>query len=116
MKKQFAVLLILLLIPASLVGQTRIRFKKGKSSATVTGTLAKGGGKCYVLGAREGQSIDARLRARRGKVQFMFVFGAGPYKGGTSYSTTAVDGDNEICIENYYRNRISTYSLTVSIR
>ena len=109
-----AVVVMMSVFQVSASAQTRIRFKRGASSATVSGTLAKNVGKCFILGAREGQIIDAKLRSRTGKIQFPFYFGAGPYKGGTSYGTTTTDGDNEICIEN--DGNATTFSLTVSIR
>ena len=105
---------VLAVFQISALAQTRIRFKHGASSATVSGTLAKNGSKCFVLGAEEGQWIEANLRSRNGKAQFPLYFGAGPYKGGTNYSTTTTDGDNEICIENGANT--TTFSLTVSIR
>lgn len=105
---------VLNIFQVSGMAQTRIRFKRGASSATVSGTLEKNASKCFVLEAREGQLIDARLRSRSSKVQFPLYFCAGPYKGGTSYSTMTYDQDNEICIEN--TGKAATFSLIVSIR
>lgn len=109
------VLIIILIVSSSdILAQTRIRFARGKSSATVTGTIAKNGSKCYFLSANEGQWLKAKLRSRSGDAQFLFYMGASPYKGGTSYETTTTKGDNEVCIEN--PGNSTTFTLTVSIR
>ncbi len=112
----FATALILMLLATqfSAIAQTRIRFVKGRTSATVSGGLARNASKCFVLGTRQGQSFEGRLRSRNGKVQFPWHSGAGSYKGGTSYSDVANGGDKELCIEN--TGNATTFSLTISIR
>lgn len=112
--KVIAALMLLMMLSVTVTAQTRIRFARGKSSATVSGTIAKNGSKCFVLSAREGQWLDARLRSRSGSAQFLFIMGASPYKGGTEYGTTTSSGNNEVCIEN--PGSATTFSLTVSIR
>lgn len=47
---------------------TRIRFAKGRTSATVTGRVAAGGRVCYFAGARAGQQFTATVSSRSGKV------------------------------------------------
>lgn len=105
---------IFALFNEQLVAQTRVRFARGKSSATMTGSIGRKASKCYLLGARDGQLIEAKLRSRSGKAQFLFHFGAGPYKGGEEYSTSAAHGDNEVCIENF--DQPTTFFLTIWIK
>ncbi len=108
------VVLVLTAIQSSVLAQTRIRFTKGRTSSTVSGRIAKDSSKCFVLGTKEGQFLDAVLRSPSNKIQFPFAFGAGPEKGGKSYSKTTGDGDEKVCIENY--GNAATFSLTISIR
>jgi hypothetical protein len=110
-------LLIIWLFSASLLAQnaTRVKFAKGKSAATVSGTIGKMKSKCFVLSTREGQQISAYVKSKSGKVQFPLYFGASPYKGGTSYEWVTNDGDSEVCIENL--SKISTtFTITISVR
>lgn len=62
--KTFAVLMIMGMMDSLAFSQTRIRFARGKSSATVTGTLNSGSGRSYVLGARAGQYMTVRVSSR----------------------------------------------------
>jgi hypothetical protein len=86
---------------------TRIRFARGRTSATVRGTVGSGGRVCYIAGARSGQTLTATLSSRTGKAQ---IFESGD----TSY-TLAVDisGDQSICVDNLAGT--TSYTLTVSI-
>lgn len=47
----------------TVLSQTRIRFARGESSATVTGTLPASYTRSYVVGARRGQMMTVHLRA-----------------------------------------------------
>lgn len=86
----------------------RIQFQKGKSSATVTGSIAPGGRLCYFAGAREGQVLTAVVRSRSGKV-VIFESGEKQY----CYQVE-LSGDQSVCVDNLRGS--TTYSLTVSIR
>lgn len=61
--KTFVVLLIIGMIDSAVYSQTRIRFARGKSSATVTGKLNSGSQRTYILGARAGQMLTVRIEA-----------------------------------------------------
>ena len=102
---------ILLFAAASLAAQTRIKFKRGSNSATVSGTLAKkGDARTYVLRARAGQVLTATLSSKNGKVDF--TQGA---VHDTQFSRTLDrDGDVEIMIDNH--GGATAYTLTVSIQ
>jgi hypothetical protein len=109
-----AVVFAVTAIQFSASGQTRIRFKPGASSATVSGRIAKDEVKCFVLGTNEGQDLTAVLSSPSKTIQFPFAFGAGPEKGGKRYTKTTSGGDEEVCIENF--EKATTFSLTISIR
>lgn len=61
--KTFAVLMIIGMMDSAAFSQTRIRFARGKSSATVTGKLNSGYQRTYVVGARAGQMMTVRIQA-----------------------------------------------------
>ena len=79
MKKFAAIIAIAAFSNIAAFADTRIRFAKGRTSATVTGRVAKGGRVCYFAGAREGQRFTATVSSRSGKVM---IFESGE----TSYS------------------------------
>src|SRR5688500_8258760 len=110
MKNFSANLLILMMLIIGAVmdtpAQTRIRFGRGSTSATVSGSLAGHGTRTYVLGARAGQRLSANVSSRGGCVQF---------NGSTSISMTTEDGNNYLDISNECKGRTVRYSLTVTI-
>jgi hypothetical protein len=86
---------------------TRIRFARGRTSASVSGTVSSGGRVCYVAGAKEGQTLTATLSSRTGKAQIL-------ESGDTSYNLTVeYSGDQSICVDNLGGS--TRYTLTVSI-
>ena len=88
------------------VSQTRIRFARGRTSASVSGTLVGSYSKSYVLGARRGQYFSGNISSRNGCVKFT--------EGSTSSSFVTVAGDNYIRVTNYCRTA-SSFTMTVSI-
>ena len=116
MFKKFGVKLLVLSMIVLMSGvdsmaQTRIRFRRGTSSATVSGTLGAGVTRGYVLGARAGQILTATLSSGNGQVDFT--------QGNlhdTQFSMTVEDnGDVYISVDNHGR-RATRYTLTVSIQ
>ena len=108
---QILVLAVLLLLQSSdLMAQTRIRFRRGTNSTSVSGTLAPKGVRSYVLGARAGQTLTATLSSDNGKVDFT--------QGNvhdTQYSKTLDEtGDVLITIDNH--GGTTGYTLTISIQ
>lgn len=110
MKKLSAHLLILVMVLMGAVmdtpAQTRIRFGRGSTSASVSGTLQSHGTRTYVLGARAGQRLTANVSSRGGCVIFA---------GSSSISMITEDGNNYLDISNECRGAVR-YTLTVSIR
>jgi hypothetical protein len=88
------------------LAQTRIRFARGRTSATVSGTLAGGARRTYVLGARQGQYLSGNVSSRNGCVKFT--------EGSTSVGFTTDSGDNILSVTNYC-SRSTTFTMTVSI-
>jgi hypothetical protein len=97
--------LLLLLVP-TVFGQTRIRFARGRTSTSVTGTLSGTGERDFVLAARAGQSLSANVSSRGGCVIFSTV--------STSMSFTTDAGDNWLKLMNRC-NRPASFTMTISI-
>ena len=86
--------------------QTRIRFARGRTSATVSGVLNGRIQRQYLLSAARGQYLTANISSRSGCIKFN--------DGSTSLSYTTGRGDNDIWVTNNCRTRDS-FTLTVSI-
>lgn len=103
-----AVLAIVAFSNVFALADTRIRFAKGRTSATVSGKVARGGRVCYFAEARVGQQFNATVSSRSGQVM---IFESGE----TSYSYEVErSGDQSVCVDNLAG--ATTYTLTVSIR
>ena len=100
--------MIVLLTGIDAFADIRIRFARGRTSATMTGKIANGGRICYVAGAKRGQTLTATVSSRSGRVQ-IFESGETSYSQYVDYS-----GDQSVCVDNLAR--ATTYTLTVSIR
>jgi hypothetical protein len=117
MLKKFGVkFLILMMIGVmsvtDLSAQTRVRFARGRSSASFSGTIRPGTGiRSYVLRARAGQTLTATLSSGNGKCDFT----QGDYED-TQYSQQIEeDGDVTFSIDNH-GNRTTSFTLTISVR
>ena len=102
---------VALLVSAAAVNtfaDIRIRFAKGRTSATVAGKVARGDRICYVAGARQGQLLTATVSSNTGRVRI--------FESGETAYTYEIDitGDQSVCVDNL--GRAATYRLTVSIR
>lgn len=102
------VVLFLIIISSSsdLLAQTRIRFARGRTSASVSGVIGGSGGRSYVLGARYGQYLSANISSRNGCVTFS--------NGATSTSYITRAGNNYLYLSNGCRGQTG-FTLTVSI-
>lgn len=108
--RTFAVLMVVVMAYTAGYPQTRIRFARGRTSASVRGKLVKQGSIQYVLGARDGQTISATVSSANGRVTITGANG----RGSTDYEIIASDGDNYIGL--YNDGRATSYTLTISIR
>lgn len=103
--------MILLMTSAELYAQTQIRFARGRSSTTVSGTIAAGSNKFFVVGARYGQIARVSVSPRNLKI---FSDAAPKGESGSSDFET-YNGDNEFGLYNP-TNRAIKYTMTISIR
>jgi hypothetical protein len=115
LKKSITKILVLAMIAmmaaSDTMAQTRIRFGRGKSSASVSGTMTANGERTYILGARRGQTLTAVLSCGGGNCDF-----AQGNMHDTSYSEyVESNGDVYITIHNHGR-RATRFTLTVSIQ
>lgn len=102
-----AVLLMLTAMNGDLPAQkgTRINFKRGTSSASVSGSLRPGASRTYVMKVKEGQEINAVVSGK----------GVSLDNGMLTMNYNAPNGDNFIEVIN--RSKVATkYTMTVSIQ
>ncbi len=104
--KAFILILILVVSSSDLFAQTRIRFARGRTSTSVSGTVGGYGERSFVLGARYGQYLSANVSSRNGCVKFR--------NGATSTSYTTDSGSNYLYLSNGC-GRQTGFTLTVSI-
>ena len=62
--------MVLMMSLTDLDAQTRVRFRRGSNSTTISGTLGAGVTRGYVFGARSGQILSATVSSSNGKVDF----------------------------------------------
>lgn len=112
LKNQFfkfiVIAIVLFSVSTEVLADIRVRFAKGRSSATYSGKIGTGGRICYVANARAGQTLTATVSSRTGKVQ-IFESGETSYRMDVDYS-----GDQSVCVDNL--RGATSYTLTVSIR
>ena len=119
MRKSFSSLLVLamavLLATAEATAQSRIRFRRGSTSASVSGRIGVNRGvaganyRTFVLRAGAGQTISATLSSGNGRVFFV-------ENDQTSY-TTETDSPRDYVLRIYNGGaRNTTFTLTVSIQ
>ncbi len=99
-------MLILITGSSDLFAQTRIRFARGRTSATVSGRVNGQMDRSYVLGAKYGQWLTASVSSRNGCVEFT--------NGSTGISYETRSGNNYLYIVNRCRNT-TNFTITVSI-
>lgn len=109
---KFLILTLVFLIAApDLLAQTRVRFARGRTSATMSGTLAPNGGRrSYVLRAQRGQILTATLSSTNGRVDFT----QGSLHDTQFSRTIERDGDVYVDIDNHGGR--TRYTLTISIQ
>lgn len=105
--KAFILTMILIVSSSDLLAQTRIRFGRGRTSASVSGSMYADGVRHYILGARYGQYLSANISSRGNCVSFL--------EGSTSIGYTTQSGDNYLNLVNNC-GRAASFTMTVSIR
>jgi hypothetical protein len=100
----------------------RIKFARGKSSATVSGSVIRGDRDVYTIGAREDQKMTVRISSPEKNAVFQirktngdFLPGAGEEDNTLEWSDALpTTGDYEIVVGGTRGN--ASYKLTVSIK
>ena len=87
----------------------RIQFAPGRTSATMRGSLGKGGAVCYVAGARSGQTLNATVSSTNGRVKFRSTGDTGFTEIFGPFGRSPV-----LCLNN--GGGSTSYTLTVSIQ
>jgi hypothetical protein len=100
------VLMAVTILGIASFAQTRIRFARGRTSASVSSSIGGNSQRKYFLAARGGQTLSANVSSRNGCVVL------GNQETSTSYVTDS--GDNYIDLFNRCRTATS-FTLTVSI-
>lgn len=108
--KVLTLALVLVMSSADVLAQKRIRFQRGRSSATVRGPIGPNGYTEYVIDGRAGQVMTIEIRSGNGAV----VVNAGSASG-KSFSLEMTGGDHLLSVVNTGK-RATNYTLTVSIR
>jgi hypothetical protein len=110
-----ALMLAVLMTTVDLAAQSRIRFKRGSSSATVSGRIGVNRGvaganyRSYVLRAGAGQTISATVSSGNGKVVFV--------DNDQTSTTIQTDSSHDYVLRIYNGGAKDTkYTLTVSIQ
>ncbi len=102
--------LALILFSSDSTAQTRINFRRGRSSATVGGSIgANGGYREYVLRGSPGQVMSIRISSGNGAV----TANAGRASG-RNFSLSMSGGDHSITA--YNSGRATRFTMTVAIR
>ncbi len=101
------VALLVLSAVSEIYGQTRIRFVRGRTSATVSGSIGSIGERDFVLRAYAGQYLSANVSSSGGCIWFSTTE--------TSAGYTTENGDNWLKLMNRCR-RTATFTMTVSVR
>jgi hypothetical protein len=98
--------LVVLVACSEASAQARIQFARGRTSATVSGTIKRSAGRTFVLRAKNGQFLSANVSSRNDCVNFN--------NGATSTSFVTRSGDNVLYVSNRCRNALP-FTITVSI-
>ena len=102
--------LMLMFSGADLLAQKRISFRRGSSSATVSGRIAGDGYLEYLINGRAGQVMSIEITSGNGKV----IVNAGRASG-KNFSLDMRGGDHLLSIVNTGHSATS-YTLKISIR
>lgn len=105
-----ALAVIVILSSTNLLAQRRISFRRGASSATVSGRIGGNGYTEYLIKGSAGQVMTIEISSGNGGV----VVNAGSASG-KSFSIEMTGGDHQLSIVNQGRSA-TTYRMTVSIR
>jgi hypothetical protein len=112
--------------PAEARDRGTIRFARGASAKTVSGTVKPGDPDCYTFSARKGQQVEASVSSRRGSVWLVLD----PFAEGSEYNDLQVQinerggryqtlevyrtGQQDVCVAPHNKRR-EAYQITIEI-
>lgn len=108
MTQVLALAMISLLFGSQVFSQTRINFRRGSTSASVSGSLAPGAQRTFVLTAKSGQNLRGNISSGNGGVRFNHGESV------TTLGYVTESGDNYVYIINTGK-KATNFTLTVSI-
>lgn len=100
-------LVLMIACVSELFAQTRIRFARGRTSTSVSGTIGNIGERDFILRAYAGQYLSANVSSSGGCIKFSTVE--------TAQAFRTDNGDNWLKLMNMCR-RPASFTMTVSIR
>ncbi len=103
------------LVTDSMAATTRIRFVRGATSTSLSGSLASGGSRTYVVRLGYGQTFSVNVSSGNGEISIKArdIHGSFDEEYGYFETETDADGDHYITIRNNGR-RSTRYTMRVS--
>ena len=113
--KILAATLIIFSLASDSLAQTRITFARGRTSKTLSGTLAAGGARSYVIRLSIDQTFTVDVSSGNDEISIKVrdVHGSFNEEFGSFETTTDANGDHYITIRNTGR-RSTRFTMTVS--
>ena len=115
--KLIAVIAILSTVTTDALGATRISFARGRSAASMSGTIAPNATREFVIGVRRGQTMTIQVTSGNNQIVIDVDDANGHLEYGDGYSQieTNLNGDHWITLKNE-GGRATRYTMTVSVR
>ena len=107
--KLFSIALVFAMLGSDVLAQSRISFRRGRSSATVGGPIGAKGYREYLIRGRAGQVMTIKISSGNGAV----TANAGSASG-KDFSVEMTGGDHLITV--YNSGGATRYTMTVMIR
>lgn len=113
--KILAAILVIISLASDSLAQTRIRFARGATSTTLSGTLAAGASRGYVIRLSSGQTFTVDVSSGNDEISIRVRDVHGPFdeEYGSFETETDANGDHNITIRNNGR-RSTRFTMTVS--
>jgi hypothetical protein len=116
--KALIVAMIVVSVASDSLAQTRIRFGRGRSAATLSGSIAPGGVREYMINVGRGQTMTVQVTSGNNRLDLEITGRDGHLAwGDNGFAEVEIDrtGDHYIAIRNSGR-RATRFSLTVTVR
>ena len=97
---------------------TRVKFAKGRSAATLTGSLAPDAVREYVLGVSAGQTMTVQVTSGNNKIDLEITGRSGHLEwGDNGYAQVEINenGDHYVTVKNS-GGKMTKFSMTVTVR